>query len=296
MPSPLNMACLNGEILPVEQAKVPVWDRGFLFGDAVYEVFRLFGGRPWLEAEHVDRLRRSLAAMEFPAVDLDELMGRVRRTIAASGVDDGTAYIQITRGVSPRAHPFPNPAVPPTELVIVRPYDDAPTAALRDSGVPVFSKPDLRWGRCDVKSTNLLANVIALEHAKREGGYEAVLIDRDGLVTEATHSSILWVRDGRLEGTPDGPEILPGTKRHFVQEIAVDAKIPFAEARITLDDLLECDEVMLLGTTIEVLSVVAIDGRPIGSGRPGPVARGLHSAYRQAVAAWLGGGRRIEPS
>ena len=285
-----SLACLNGEILPVEEAKVPVWDRGFLFGDSVYEVFRLFEGRPWLEAEHVARLRRSLAAMELPPVDLDTLMHRVRRTIAASGVKGGTAYIQITRGVAPRAHAFPDPPVPPTELIIVRPYDDDATARLRESGVPVISHDDLRWGRCDVKSTNLLGNVIALEHAKRAGAYEAILVDRDGLVTEATHSSLLWVRNGRLEGTPDGPEILPGTKRHFVQSLAPDARIAFAEARATLDEVKAADEVMMLGTTIEVLPVVSIDGRPVGGGTPGPVARRLQSAYWAAVERWLSDG------
>ena len=284
------LACLNGEILPVEEAKVPVWDRGFTFGDSVYEVFRLYRGRLWLEAEHVARLRRSLAEMEFPPVDLDTLMERVRRTIRAGEVLEGMAYIQVTRGVAPRAHAFPDPPVPPTELIIIKPYDDAATARLRESGGSVISHDDIRWGRCDVKSTNLLGNVLAMEHARRRGACEAILVDRDGLVTEASHSSVLWVRDGRLEGTPDGPEILPGTKRHFVQRLAPDARIGFAEARVTLDQLKAADEVMMLGTTIEVLPVVAIDGHAIGDGTPGPVARRLQAAYRASVERWLSDG------
>jgi D-alanine transaminase len=282
-----TLACLNGEIMPVEEAKVSVWDRGFVFGDAVYEVFRLFDGRPWLEAEHVARLKRSLAEMEMPPVDLARLMGRVRKTIAESGVREGTAYIQITRGVASRAHAFPDPPVPPTELVIIKAYDDSATARQRETGVPVISGPDLRWGRCDVKSTNLLGNVLALEHAKRAGAHEAILVGRDGLVTEATHSSVLWVRAGRLEGTPDGPEILPGTKRHFVQSLAPDARVAFATARVSLDELKAADEVMLLGTTIEVLPVVSIDGDRVGDGTPGPIGRRLQAAYRAAVGRWL---------
>ncbi|HEY2158582.1 MAG TPA: aminotransferase class IV [Isosphaeraceae bacterium] len=282
-----TLACLNGEIMPVEEARVPVWDRGYMFGDAVYEVFRLFNGRPWLEAEHVARLRRSLAELELPPVDLDRLMARVWKTIAESGVREGTAYIQISRGVAPRAHAFPDPPVPPTELVIIKEYDDAATALSRETGVPVISGPDLRWGRCDVKSTNLLGNVLALEHAKRAGAHEAILVGRDGLVTEATHSSVLWVRNGRLEGTPDGPEILPGTKRHFVQSLAPDARVAFAEARVTLDELKAADEVMLLGTTIEVLPVISIDGDRVGDGTPWPVARRLQTAYWAAVERWL---------
>jgi D-alanine transaminase len=177
--------------------------------------------------------------------------------------------------------------VPPTELVIIKAYDDTATALSRETGVPVISGPDLRWGRCDVKSTNLLGNVLALEHAKRAGAHEAILVGRDGLVTEATHSSVLWVRNGRLEGTPDGPEILPGTKRHFVQSLAPDARVAFAEARVTLDELKAADEVMLLGTTIEVLPVISIDGDRVGDGTPGPVARRLQTAYWAAVERWL---------
>ena len=144
------LACLNGEIMPVEQARVPVWDRGFLFGDSVYEVWRLYRGRCWLEPEHLARLRRSLKEMEFTAVDLERLMDRLHRTIAQSGIKEGTVYVQITRGVAPRAHAFPEPPVPPTELIVVRPYDDESTARLRQSGAHAVSHPDLRWKRCSL--------------------------------------------------------------------------------------------------------------------------------------------------
>jgi D-alanine transaminase len=207
--------------MPVEQARVPVWDRGFLFGDSVYEVWRTYRGRCWLEPEHLARLRRSLKEMEFPAVDLERLMDRVHRTVAQSEIKEGTVYVQITRGVAPRVHVFPDPSVPPTELIVVRPYDDAPTARLRAAGASMISQTDIRWKRCDVKSTNLLGNVLAIEAARRAGCQEAVLVDDDGLVTEATHSSLIWVRDGRLEGTPEGHEILPGmTRQHPVRRDA----------------------------------------------------------------------------
>jgi D-alanine transaminase len=282
-----SLACLGGELMPVDEARVPIWDRGFLFGDAIYEVWRIYGGRLWLEDEHMARLRRSLGEMEFPEVDLPLLGDRIRRTIEASGVEDGTAYIQITRGVAPRAHAFPDPPVPPTELIVVRPYDDSSTRLKRESGVAVVSRPDLRWKRCDVKSTNLLANVMALESAKRAGADEAILVDGDGLVTEATHSSVLWVRGGRLEGTPNESNILPGTTRFLTQKLAFDEGIAFAEGRISLDEFSGVEEAFLAGTTIEVLPIVAVDGRPIGSGRPGPVARMLQAAYRSAVGRWL---------
>jgi D-alanine transaminase len=282
------LACLNGEIIPLEQARVPVSDRGFLFGDAVYEVWRLYRGRCWLEPEHLARLRRSLKELDFPQVDLEQLMERLHHTIDASGIRDGTVYVQITRGVAPRAHAFPDPPVPPTELIIVRPYDDGPTARLRESGAAMISHPDLRWKRCDVKSTNLLGNVLAMEAARRAGCQEAALVDSAGFVTEATHSSLIWVQQGRLEGTPEGPEILPGMTRQHVIRLAETIGIPFVATRVALPELLAADEVILFGTTIEVLPVVRIDSQIVGGGRPGPIARRLGAALHEELGRWFG--------
>lgn len=282
-----SLACLDGELMPVEAARVPVWDRGFLFGDAVYEVCRLYEGRCWLEVEHFARLSRSLRELEFPPIELDALTARVHRTVLASKIQEGTVYIHLTRGVAPRSHAFPKPPVPPTELIVVRPYDDGPAAQMRSEGVAAISHRDLRWGRCDVKSTNLLGNVLALEAAHRAGCFEAVLVGADGLVTEATHTSLLWVRGGRLEGTPEGPAILPGTTRHFLLRLADEAGIHFAQTRVTLPELVAADEVLLSGTTTEFLSIMSIDGTPIADGRPGPVSRRLQNGFVAAVERWL---------
>ena len=169
----------------------------------------------------------------------------------------------------------------------MRPYDDGPTARLRETGVALISHPDLRWKRCDVKSTNLLGNVLALENAHRAGCQEAVLFDSDGLVTEATHSSLIWVRDGRLEGTPEGHEILPGMTRQQ-SRLAETIAIPFEATRMTLSELLAADEVILFGTTIEVFPVVRIDDqgrrRSTWSGREAAL-RGL-AARTGAVDGW----------
>jgi D-alanine transaminase len=281
------LACLNGEVMPVEQARVPVWDRGFLFGDAVYEVWRTYRGRCWLEREHLARLKRSLKELDFAPVDLERLMDRLHRTLRASQIQEGTVYVQITRGVAPRAHVFPDPAVPPTELIIARPYDDGPTARLRASGAATISHPDLRWKRCDVKSTNLLGNVLALETARRAGCQEAVLVDSAGLVTEATHSSLIWARDGRLEGTPEGHEILPGMTRQHILRLADKIGISFVSTRVTLPQLLAADEVILFGTTIEVFPVVRVDDHSIGGGRPGPIACRLDGAFKDELERWL---------
>src|SRR5262249_45366611 len=270
-----------------EQAKVPVWDRGFLFGDSVYEVCRMYRGRCWLEAEHFSRLRRSLKELDFPPVDIDGVIDRVHRTIAASGIREGTVYIQITRGVAPRSLASPDPPVPPTELIVVRPYDDAPTVQLRETGVKVISHPDLRWKRCDIKSTNLLANCLATEAARRAGCHEAILVDAAGFVTEATHTSVLWARQGRLEGTPEGPQILPGMTRQLILRLVQSLEIPFLGSHVTLPELKAADEVILVGTTSEVVPIVQIDDVLIGSGNPGPLARRLWDAYRQDVERWL---------
>jgi D-alanine transaminase len=281
------LACVNGTIMPVEQATVPVWDRGFLFGDSVYEVFRMYQGRCWLEDEHLARLARSLRELDFPNCDLGRLMQRSYETIQSSGILEGTLYIQVTRGVAPRSHPFPDPPVPPTELIIVRPFDDGPVARRRENGVSVVSQPDLRWKRCDIKSTNLLANVLAIEKARRAGAFEAVLIDDRGFVTEATHTSLLWVRDGTLEGTPEGHEILPGMTRQLVLRLLDRLEIPFRERQVTLDELKGAGELILVGTTTEVLPVIQVDGMTVGSGKPGPITRQLQKAYRAEVADWL---------
>jgi D-alanine transaminase len=220
------------------------------------------------------------------------MMRRASETIRASGILEGTLYVQITRGVAPRSHPFPDPPVPPTEVIVVRPFDDRPLARLRETGVSLVSQPDLRWKRCDIKSTNLLANVLAIEKARRAGAFEAVLIDDRGFVTEATHTSLLWVRHGCLEGTPEGHEILPGMTRRLVLRLLERLEISFVGTQVTLDELKAASELILVGTTTEVLPVIQVDGTPIGSGKPGPVTRRLHQAYSAAVADWLAGAPR----
>lgn len=292
-----DMACVNGQLMAPEQATVPVYDRGFLFGDSVYEVCRIYQGRCWLEKEHIERLKRSLGELDFPPYDLNGLVERIHRTIRSGFVTEGLVYIQITRGVAPRTHVFPDPPVPPTEVIIARSIDDAPMAAKRASGVSVIGRPDLRWKRCDIKSTNLLANVMAVETAKRAGAFEAVLIDAEDNVTEATHTSLLWVREGRLEATPEGPEILVGLTRRLVQELAEKVGVPFAETKVTRTELQRADEVILVGTSIEVLPVSHVDGRQIGDGEPGPICLKLQKAYKDAVDAWLaeGAGAKSAP-
>jgi D-alanine transaminase len=285
--APEPLANVNGERVPLAEARVPALDRGFLFGDAVYEVLRVYAGRPWLEDDHFRRLARSLHEVRIVGVDLARVRRRMRETIAAGPFLEATAYIQVTRGRAPRAHPFPAGGEP-LEFQFVQAYADPYAAARRDGGA-VSLQPDVRWGRCDIKSTNLLANVLAMQAAKEAGGLEAVLYRPDGTLTEGSHSSLFGVVGGVLRTAPKGSAILPGVTRDLVVRLARDAGIVVEEWNLHRDELDTVAELFLTGTTTEVLPVVRVDGRPVGAGRPGPVTRRLQEAYGAAVREFLTG-------
>ncbi len=284
-PQPAPLANVNGELMPLSEAKVPVLDRGFLFGDSVYEVLRVYAGRLWLEDEHFARLEHSLAEVRIAGVDLARLRRRVRETTAAGPFREATAYLQITRGAAPRAHAFPQRSAP-FELVSVQHYAD-PYVEERRTGCAVVTRPDLRWGRCDVKSTNLLANVLALQSAKEAGCTEALLRRPDGTLTEGTHCSLFGVVAGTLRTAPKTSAVLPGVTRDLVVRLAARAGVRLEERCLTLDELPRSAELFLTGTTAEVLPVTTVDGRPVGDGRPGPVTRRLQEAYGEALRSFL---------
>jgi len=281
------LANINGVSLPLSEAKVSALDRGFLFGDAVYEVLRVYGGKPWLEDEHFRRFERSLAAIRITGVDVGRLRQRMHETIRAGDFREATTYIQVTRGAAPRGHAFPAGTVP-LEFLYVQEFRD-PYAAAREQGAAVVTQPDIRWDRCDVKSTNLLANVLAMQAAKEAGGVEALLYLPDGTLTEGTHTSFFGVLHGTVLTAPNSNAILPGITRGLVLRLAARAGVPVREHVLRRDDLGQVSELFLTGTTSEVLPVTSVDGRPVGDGRPGPVARRLQEAYRQAVREFVGG-------
>jgi D-alanine transaminase len=284
---PQPLAYYQGRIQPLGEVMIPALDRGFLFGDAVYEVLRVYQGKPWLEEEHWQRLERSLAEIRIAGVDLQRLRKRMHETIAAGPFGEAMVYLQITRGAAARRRHAFNAPLTPTELLWVEDYDDGPTAAKRETGVAVISQPDLRWQRCDIKSTNLLANVMANTLAAERGASEAILYLPDGTLSEATHSSFFWVKDGVLFTTPIGDNILPSITRQFLIEVAAKEKIPFREAKLRGADVFGVDEFFLAGTTSEVLPVATFDGRPIAGGKPGPLSRRLLAVHQQAVATRL---------
>jgi D-alanine transaminase len=275
------IANLNGETMPLAQAKVPALDRGFLLGDAVYEVLRIYHGRPWMLREHMARLARSLQAIRINGVDLARLEKRMLETIAAGPFREAITYIQITRGVAPRAHAFPSNCTP-LEFLYVQEFQD-PYADARREGAAVITHPDLRWGRCDIKSTNLLANVLAMQAAKDAGGMEALFYLPDDTITEGTHTSAFGVLDGAVLTAPNSPDILPGITRGLILRLAEKVKVPLREHVLTRADLPRVTELFLTGTTSEVMPIVKVDGKPIANGKPGPVTRRLQEAYADAV-------------
>lgn len=284
--SDVPLANWNGEELPLDQVKVSVLDRAFLFGDAVYEALRVYRGRAWLCREHMDRLCRSLREMRID-VDVERLERRMHETLEHSGVQEGLIYLQVTRGEAPRTHYFPKQPVQPNELIYVKALEGDPYAEYRESGARVISHPDLRWGRRDIKSVNLLANCLAAQAAAEAGCAEAILVSPTGEIHEGTHTNLFGVCKGQLMTSPNGPHILPGVTRGLVLHLAQRAEIPIVEQHLTTDNLPTVDELFLTGTTTEVLPVVAVDGQPVGDGKPGAVTQRLYRTYQDVVREWL---------
>jgi D-alanine transaminase len=282
----VTLADWNGEVMPLEDVKVSVLDRAFLFGDGIYEALRVYGGKPFLLREHMDRLRRSLKEVSIDA-DVDAFEKRSLSLLAKSGVKEGLIYQQVTRGVYSRVHKFPPKGTKPNELVWVKEFTETPFADVRDAGATVVTYPDIRWKRCDIKSLNLLGNCMAAEAAAQAGCQEALLIAEDGSIVEGSHTSAFGVKDGRVWTMPLGPNILPGITRALVLKLANRANIEVIERSLSKSEFDHIDELFLTGTTSEVLPVTKVDGKPVGSGKPGPVTLKLAAEYRKEVEALL---------
>jgi D-alanine transaminase len=270
MAAPAPLAFLDGAFLPLVDARISPLDRGFLFGDAVYEVVPVFDSRAYRCTEHFDRLDRSLALLGIPApLSRAEWLAVCGRLVHGNGGGDFALYAQVSRGAEYGRNHVPPPGLKPTVFAFVTPL--APRLS-PDPGVDCVTSADIRWHRCDIKSTNLLANVLLRRDAVERGGIEAILL-RDGTVREGSYSSVHVVRDGRLLTPPLDHELLPGTTREVVLELAARAGIPSGIRPIRVDELARADEVLLGAATLLVRPVVRIDGRPVGDGRPGPVYR-----------------------
>jgi D-alanine transaminase len=274
---------LDGKYIDQSEARVSVDDRGFLFADGIYEVIRVYDGRPFLAAPHIDRLRRGLDATRIESHAPDYLLDVANRLIVENGLqdDDALIYIQITRGAAPRRHAFPPAGTTPTVYVTVRPFPRFPVE-IYETGESAISLPDTRWGRCDIKSIALLPNVMANQQAKEAGAFEALFV-RDGVLIEGSHSNVLGVIGGELVTYPACNYILRGITRDFVLDLARRLGIPVREGPIFVDRLHDVEELLLSGTATEVVPLTRLDGRPVGDGRVGPVGRRLQQAYLESV-------------
>jgi len=270
---------LNGEFMPLNEARVPVLDRGFIFGDGVYEVIPVYSRRPFRLPEHLVRLQRSLDAIRLanPMTDADWAR-LILDLVARHPGEDQSIYLQVTRGVAARDHAFPKESRQ-TVFMMSNPLV-TPARDLVDNGVPCITAVDYRWLKCDVKSVSLLGNCLLRQTAAEAGATEVVLF-RDGQLTEASASNVFVIRNGRLLSPPKTHLILPGITYDVVLELAAACGIPVELRAVTEQEVRSADELWVTSSTKEVLAVVALDGKPVGSGKPGPVFKTVHRAFQE---------------
>jgi D-alanine transaminase len=275
---PLPLCYLNGEYLPLKEARVSPLDRGFLFADAVYEVVPVYGGRPFRLREHLDRLTRSLAAIRMaPPLSHAEWGEICRELIVRNGGGDQYLYLQVTRGAEyGRNHAWPE-GMKPTLFAYTNTLEPA-SGKLLEQGVAAITAPDTRWARRDIKSTALLANTLLKRLAVDAGAFETILLEDEEL-TEGSSTTVHVISQGEIRTPPNGRHILPGTTRDVVGELAARLKIPVRSCRISVAELRGADEIWLAFATRGLLPVTTLDGRPVGDGRPGPLFRRLHTAF-----------------
>ena len=277
-----DVAFVNGRFMPLAEAMVSVEDRGFQFGDGVYEVIRTYHGDLFQLDAHVARLEKSAKAIALGnPYSVQQWKGFIREGIRLGGYEESKIYLQLTRGAAPRDHTFPQ-AAPPTVVMTIR-IMPSPQRAIYRTGVDVMTVDDFRWGRCDIKSLNLLPNVMARQRAKEAGAFEAIFV-RSGLISEGAVSNVMMVRGGVLMTPKEDERILSGITRAVVLDLARKEGVPIREQDISLDELRAADEVLLTGTTIEILPVSRVDGSTIGNGKPGDVTESISARFQDMVS------------
>ncbi len=278
-----DIAYVNGEFSDLAEARVSVEDRGFQFADGVYEVIVAPGGRPFRLEQHLGRLKRSTDGIDL-AVDYAslDLPGVIAEGIRRCGFKDVMVYIQITRGVAPRGHEFPRDVTPTVVATFkARPVYDP---ELRRRGVSLKTFPDIRWARCSIKSIALLPNVLVKHETGREGYYDAIFVDSEGMVRETTRTNIFIVTGGTLRTPPLSEHILHGVTRNYVLECARASGVACAEEDFSAATLLAADEAFISSTTADIIPVTRVDDQPIGNGQPGPITQRLYACFAGARA------------
>jgi D-alanine transaminase len=284
---PKDIVYINGSFVPRADARVSVEDRGFVFGDGVYEVIRAIHGHLFATRFHNARLERSLAGVriELNGEDSPDRFVEIGKQLLRDNnlmEGEATLYMQITRGATTRAHYFPPPGITPTVYISVTRF--TPNRDMATNGASAISHPDLRWGRCDLKTLNLLPNVLASQVAKERGAFEAMLI-REGVITEGAKTNFFGVVNGTLRTHPCDNRILPGITREVLEKLARDLSIELDETPIKEAEIPRLTELFLTGTTTDVTPVVRLDDKPVGSGRPGELTRRLQRVLADNLAS-----------
>ncbi|NVK22139.1 MAG: D-amino acid aminotransferase [Kangiellaceae bacterium] len=279
----MSIAYLNGEFLPLEQAKVPVLDRGFLFADSIYEVIPVYAGALFRFKQHIQRLNNSLAAIKLPLQQTEQQWREILETlIECNDMPNAAIYLQITRGAYPeRNHDFPQTVVP-TILATISPLPEVQTDSKHSDikGISVITAEDIRWHRCDIKSTGLLANCLLKQQALESGADDTILV-RNGQAGEATSSNLFVVKERTIITPPHSDHILPGVTRDFVVALAHLDGIPLVERNIQAKELSGADEIWLTSSTKEIRPVTQLNGVTIGNGQVGPLWQRMNALYQQ---------------
>ena len=272
---------LNGEFLPKEEAKISPNDRGFIFADGVYEVAKYYNGKPFRYDDHMVRLKRSLAELSIDFKDTEGLKAIFKKLITENGMENIHAgiYVQITRGTHKRIHNFPGHIIP---TIYAYAFELPSFTDKLENGIKVITMDDIRWQRCDIKSVSLLPNSMLYDNAIKNGAEETILL-RDGFVTEATHSSVLAVKNGKVVTRPLSNLILPGITRKVIMEICEENDIAVEERLFTEKELYEMDELIIAGTGSEVTPVVQINETVIGNSKPGKITRFIQEKFFEKV-------------
>jgi D-alanine transaminase len=280
-----RIAYVNGRYLPFREASVHVEDRGYQLGDGVYEVCEIRGGALVDERRHLERLMRSLSALRIAMpMPLAALRFVLAETVRRNRIAYGLLYLQITRGVARRDHGFPEKPVRPAVVVTVRALDARKAEESASKGIAVITVPDDRWGRVDIKTIGLLPNVLARQAAKEQGAKDAWFVDEEGFITEGASSNV-WIvtQDGTLVTRPSSSRILTGITMTVAKEIAAGLQLKLEERAFSVEEALAAKEAFITSATQSVMPVVAVDGRKIGPGEPGPVARRLREAFHRTA-------------
>lgn len=271
---------LNGDFMSIAEARVPVLDRGFIFGDGVYEVIPVYSRRPFRLDGHLSRLQNSLDAIRLPNPYARKTWGSIITELIARNVpEDQYLYLHITRGVAQRDHPFPNPPVQPTVFLMSSPLN-TPPAALLQTGIRAITATDNRWLRCDIKAISLLPNLLLRQLAVDAGCSETILFREDHYLTEGTASNIFLVKHGGLLAPPKSHLMLPGVTYDVLLELAAAHGIATEIRQISKDELFEADELFLTSSTRELQPITHVDGKIIGNGKPGALFVRMNELYQ----------------